>query len=172
MLTQPVPLDFKDAIVGWDFLRFFESKIESTTGIFKYMTGDPSVVSQRTATEASGLMASQNIRISKEIDFLNQNIKLPIIRKIAELIANFSFDISEIKITKENGDIEFVFIDESIRQGNYDYLIGDSNAAFEKKTKLKESLNFLFEVAKHPEVAPKIKWIEVMKWAFGQIWFS
>lgn len=169
MPTQPVPLDFKDAIVGWDFLRFFESKIESTTGIFKYMTGDPSAVSQRTATEASGLMASQNIRISKEIDFLNQNIKLPIIRKIAELIANFSFDISEIKITKENGDIEFVFIDESIRQGNYDYLIGDSNAAFEKKTKLKESLNFLFEVAKHPEVAPKIKWIEVMKWAFGQI---
>jgi len=169
MPTAPVALDFKDAIVGWDFLRFFESKIESTTGIFKYMTGNPSVINSRTATEASGLMTGQNIRLSKEIDVLNFKVKMPIIRKIAELMANFSFDIQEIKVSRQNGDVDFVFIDESVRQGNYDYLIGDSNAAFERKTKLTESLNFLFQVAKHPEIAPRIKWVEVMKWAFGQI---
>ena len=169
MPTQPVPLDFKDAIVGWDFLRFFESKIESTTGIFKYMTGDPKNISQRTATEASGIFTGQNIRLSKEIDVLNFKVKMPIIRKIAELMANFSFDIKEIKVSGQNGDIDFVFINESVRQGNYDYLTGDSSAAFERKTKLQESLSFLFEMAKHPEVAPRIKWMEVMKWAFSQI---
>jgi hypothetical protein len=169
MPNQPIPLDFKDALVGWDFLRFFESKIESTTGIFKYMIGNPSAGGQKTATEASGLMAGQNIRLSKEIDVLNYRVKIPLIKKIAELMANFSFDVNEIKITNSNGDMDFVAIDESIRQGNYDYLIGDSNAAFEKKTRLKESIELIFQMAKQPEVAPKIKWIEVMKWAFGQI---
>jgi len=168
MPNQPVPLDFKDAIVGWDFLKFFESKIESTTGIFKYMIGSAGG-GNKTATETSGLIASQNIRISKEIDFLNYRVKLPLIQKIAELISNFCFDVQEIKVSSQNGDVEFVAIDETIRQGNYDYLIGDSSAAFERKTKFKESLSFLFEMAKHPEVAPKIKWIDVMKWAFGQI---
>jgi len=168
MPNQPVPLDFKDAIVGWDFLKFFESKIESTTGIFKYMIGSASG-GNKTATETSGLIASQNIRISKEIDFLNYRVKLPLIRKIAELVSNFCFDVQEIKVSSQNGDVEFVSIDETIRQGNYDYLIGDSTAAFERKTKFKESLSFLFEMAKHPEVSPKIKWIDVMKWAFGQI---
>ena len=169
MPREPVPLDFKDALVGWDFLRFFESKIESTTGIFKYMTGDPKSMNQRTATEASGIFTGQNIRLSKEIDVLNYKVKMPIIRKIAEMMANFSFDIKEIKVSKQNGDVDFVFIDESVRQGNYDYLIGDSNAVFERKTKLKETLSFLFDMAKQPEIAPRIKWVEVMKWAFGQI---
>ncbi len=169
MPNQPIPLDFKDAIVGWDFLRFFESKIESTTGIFKYMTGDPRSMNQRTATEATGIITGQNIRLSKEIDVLNYKVKMPIIEKIAELIANFSFDIKEIKVSLSNGDIDFVSIDESVRQGNYDYLIGDSNAAFERKTKLKDSMDLLFQMAKEPEIAPRIKWVEVMKWAFGQI---
>jgi len=169
MPREPVPLDFKDALVGWDFLRFFESKIESATGIFKYMIGNPAVSAQKTATEASGLMAGQNIRLSKEIDFLNYKVKMPIIKKIADLMANFSFDIKEIKVSMQNGDVDFVCIDESVRQGDYDYLIGDSNAAFERKTKLKESLDLLYSVAKHPEIAPRIKWVEVMKWAFGQI---
>jgi len=169
MPREPVPLDFKDALVGWDFLRFFESKIESATGIFKYMIGNASVSGQKTATEASGLMAGQNIRLSKEIDVLNYKVKMPIIRKIADLMANFSFDIKEIKVSMQNGDVDFVCIDESVRQGDYDYLIGDSNAAFERKTKLKESLELLYSVAKQPEIAPRIKWVEVMKWAFGQI---
>ena len=169
MPKEPVPLDFKDAIVGWDFLKFFETKIESTTGIFKYMSGDPSNNGQRTATEASGLMTGQNIRLSKEVDVLNYRVKMPIIRKIAELAANFSFEIKEIKIPLQNGHIDFVSIDESVRQGNYDYVIGDSNAVFERKNKLTETLDFLFAMAKEPEVAPRIKWVEVMKWAFGQI---
>ena len=169
MPREPVPLDFKDAIVGWDFLKFFESKIESTTGIFKYMSGNPSVSNQRTATEAAGLMTGQNIRLAKEIDTLNYRVKIPLIQKISDMLANFSFDIKEIKISRQNGDVDFTQIDETVRQGNYDYLIGDSNAAFERKTRLKESLGFLYEAAKLPEVAPRIRWVEVMKWAFGQM---
>ncbi|OGI28908.1 MAG: hypothetical protein A2287_05145 [Candidatus Melainabacteria bacterium RIFOXYA12_FULL_32_12] len=169
MPKEPVPLDFKDALVGWDFLRYFEEKIESSTGVFKYMTGDTRGSSARTATEATGLMQAQSTRISKEIDILNFRVKIPIIRKIAELMSNFSFDIKEIKITRHNGDIDFVIIDETVRQGNYEYIIGDTTAISERKFKLKENLEILHEFAKHPEIAPKIRWIEVMKWAFEQL---
>lgn len=169
MPKEPVPLDFKDALVGWDFLKFFEQKIESATGVYKYLTGNTHDLATRTATEATGLMQAQNMRISKEIDMLNIKVKVPVIQKIAELMANFSFDIKEIKILKHNGDIDFVVVDETIRQGNYEYIIGDSSAIFERKANLKENLEILYQFAKHPEIAPKIRWIEVMKWAFEQL---
>ncbi|EKE03064.1 MAG: Portal protein [uncultured bacterium] len=169
MPKEPIPLDFKDALVGWDFLRFFEEKIESATGVFKYLTGDTNGLANRTATEATGLMQAQGMRISKEIDVLNFRVKVPIIQKIAELMSNFSFDIKEIKITKHNGDVDFVVIDETVRQGRYEYVIGDTTAISERKSKLRENLEILHEFAKHPEIAPKIRWVEVMKWAFEQL---
>ncbi|MFH0702152.1 MAG: hypothetical protein V2B14_01255 [bacterium] len=169
MPREPIPLEFGDALVGWEFLKFFESKIESATGIFKYMIGDAKGVQQRTATEASGIMLGQNIRLSKEIDVLNFRVKVPVVQKIAELLANFSFDSREIKVFKSNGDVDFVLVDESVRQGKYDYIIGDSSAIFERKAKLKENLEVLYEFAKHPEVSPMIKWIDVLKWTFEQL---
>jgi hypothetical protein len=169
MPKEPIPLDFKDALVGWDFLRFFEEKIESATGVFKYMTGDTNSSHARTATETTGLIQAQSMRIAKEIDILNFKVKVPVIRKIAELMANFSFDIKEIKITRNNGDIDFVVIDECVRQGSYEYIIGDSTSITERKFKLKENLEILYEFSKNPEVAPKVKWIEVLKWAFEQL---
>jgi hypothetical protein len=169
MPKEPIPLEFKDALVGWDFLKFFESKIESATGIFKYMIGSPKGDSQRTATEASGIMLGQNVRLSKEIDILNFSVKVPIIEKVAELLANFSYDIKEIKTRKQNGEIDFILIDESVRQGNYDYNIGDGSAIFERKSRMTESLEILYKFAQVPELAPRIKWIEVLKWAFEQL---
>lgn len=169
MPKEPTPLDFKDALVGWDFLKFFEEKIESATGIFKYMTGNPGMTSAKTATEASGIMLGQNVRLAKEVDVLNFRVKIPVIQKIAELMANFSFDLKEIKISKPNGDIDFVLVDEAVRQGNYDYTIGDGVAIFERKARLKESLDVLYQFSKMPEIAPRIKWVEVLKWTFEQL---
>lgn len=169
MPKEPIALEFKDALVGWDFLKYFESKIESATGISKYMSGNPAGTKQRTATEASGIMLGQNVRISKEIDVLNFKVKVPIIEKIADLLANFSYDIREIKIRKQNGEIDFILIDETVRQGNYDYTIGDGSAIFERKSRMAESLEILYKFAQSPEIAPRIKWIEVLKWAFEQL---
>lgn len=169
MPKEPIPLDFKDALVGWDFLEFFENKIEATTGIFKYMSGDAQGSRARTATESTGLMLSQNVRLSKEVDTLNFKVKIPIIQKIADLIANFSFEMKEIRISFPNGDTDYIFVDDTVKQGNYDYIIGDNAAVLEKKAKLKESLEVLFKFSAQPEVAARIKWLEVLKWTFEQI---
>ena len=32
-----------------------------------------------------------------------------------------------------------------------------------------ESLEILYKFAQSPEIAPRIKWIEVLKWAFEQL---
>jgi hypothetical protein len=169
MPKEPIPLDFKDALVGWDFLKFFETKIESSTGIYKQMTGNPAVTAQRTATEAGGIMLSQNIRLSKEVDLLNLKVKLPIIKKIASLSANFDFEPVEVKIHSPSGDVNFEIIDESIRQGNYDYVVNDGVAVFEKRSRTKQTLEMVYQFASRPEIAPKIKWVELMKWAFDQV---
>lgn len=169
MPKEPIPLDFKDALVGWDFLKFFESKIESSTGIYKQMTGNPAVAAQRTATEAGGIMLSQNIRLSKEVDMLNLKVKLPIIKKIASLTANFNFEPVEVKTHSASGDVNFEIIDESIRQGNYDYSVNDGVAVLEKRSRTKQTLDMIYQFASRPEIAQKIKWVDLMRWAFDQI---
>ena len=40
MPQPPVPLNFDNALHGWDFLNYFKSTIESATGIFKNMAGN------------------------------------------------------------------------------------------------------------------------------------
>lgn len=169
MPREPVPLDFKDALVGWDFLKFFETKIESATGVFKYMSGDSGVSKNRTATEATGLMIGQNVRLSKEVDVLNFKVKIPVIQKIAELLANFSFEVKEIKVFKPNGDIDFIPIDGIVRQGSYEYIIGDNTAIQERKAKLSDNLKLFYEFSNLPDVSQRIKWIEVLKWSFEQL---
>lgn len=169
MPQTPIPLDFKDAIVGWDFLKFFESKIESTTGIFKYMTGTPDANSMRTATEATGIISGQNVRLSKEVDMLNIKVKVPLIRKIAELVSNFYDEEREIKVIKSSGEVEFLKTTEDVTCGHFDYVIGDSSSITERKMKLKEAMSYLWQFSSNPEVAPKIKWLEVMKWTLEQL---
>lgn len=168
MPQTPIPLDFKDALTGWDFLKFFESKIESATGVFKYMTGEEGN-NTKTATEANGLMQSQNIRLSKEVDMLNLKVKLPIIKKVAEMLANFAFEVQEIRITSLSGEVDFISIDENVRQGKYDYIVADSSSVLEKKSRLNECIALLRELGKNPELNAKINWVEVTKWAFDQL---
>lgn len=168
MPREPIPLEFKDALIGWEFLKFFENKIESATGIFKYMSGSPVDTKERTATQFKGEQAASNTRIAKEIDFLDVKVKIPIIERIAELLANFKFDIEEIRVNEENNKMNFVIIDESVRQGNYEYVIGSTSDALDRKEELKESLDLLFQFTNSP-VGQQINWLEVFKWSFEQL---
>lgn len=66
MPTAPMPLSFDKAMVGWDFLNYFKSTIESATGIFKNMAGNLQTA-QRTATELNYLVSRSGS--SFEYDF-------------------------------------------------------------------------------------------------------
>ena len=168
MPQAPVPLDFKDALVGWDFLSYFEGKIESATGINKFMAGDSVGSDVNTATEARGLMVGASTRLSKELDYLNFQIKIPLIERIAELTANYNFDIEEIRIRDTYGKLDFVKIDETVRQGQYEYIVGDSTSRAERMQDIQELKGIVADFLQVPEVAQRVDMIKLFKHVLEQ----
>jgi hypothetical protein len=141
MQQMPQPLDFSSALRGWDFMDYFRSITESTTGIYKNMSG--AVESGgATATEIQARVGGQTTRLSMVIDVINQDFIIPIIEKAAELIANYEFDDTEM-LVEENGTKSPAIVNEAIRQGKYKYTYADRGAVQEKRLRLKDNLPIL-----------------------------
>ena len=88
MPTTPTPLNFDKAMVGWDFLNYFKTTIESATGVFKNMSGN--IQDQaRTATELNYSASGQESRLNMILEEINRKIIIPAVEKTADIIANF-----------------------------------------------------------------------------------
>jgi hypothetical protein len=166
MPQAPEPLAFDKAMVGWDFLNYFKQNIESSTGIFKNMTGLLGA-SARTATELNYSVSGQEARLSMILDAINRKVVIPMIEKIAEIIANFKLGKEVIGIN-ERGRTMFMEIDDNIRNARYIYRYGDRKAMFQRRLKLKELFDTVQSFAQVPEVAVQINWLECFKFALEQ----
>ena len=166
MTSTPTPLSFDKAMTGWDFLSFFKSTIESTTGIFKNMAGNIQSA-DRTATEINYSVNGQEARLNMILESINRKVIVPMVEKTAELISNFKLGKENI-IVKEKGNTEFIEIDDEVRNSDYVYRYGDRKATFERKSKMKELFEVVQSFMKIPEVADKINWLECFKFALEQ----
>ena len=166
MPTQPIPLSFDKAMVGWDFLNYFKTTIESATGIFKNMAGNTQSTA-RTATELNYSANGQEARLNMVIDSINRKIIVPMVEKTAEIIATFKLGPELITI-KEKGTTTFLEVDDNIRNGNYIYRYGDRKASFERKNKMKELFDIIKSFAQSPEISQKIDWLECFKFTLEQ----
>ncbi len=166
MPNQPVPLTFDKAMVGWDFLNYFKSTIESATGIFKNMAGNIQSA-QRTATELNYSVSGQEARLNMILDSINRKIIVPMVEKTAEIIAYFKLG-TELVGKNDRGTTVFVEINDDIRNANYIYRYGDRKASFERKSKLKELFEVVKSFANVPEVEERIDWLECFKFALEQ----
>ena len=166
MPTAPTPLSFDKAMVGWDFLNYFKSTIESATGIFKNMAGNLQSA-ERTATELNYSVSGQEARLNMILDSINRKIIVPMVEKTAEIISYFKLG-SEIIGVNDRGKTSFLEITDEIRSANYVYRYGDRKATFERKTKLKELFAVVQSFAQVPEVEEKIDWLECFKFALEQ----
>lgn len=166
MPTQPIPLSFDKAMVGWDFLNYFKTTIESATGIFKNMAGNTQS-SARTATELNYSANGQEARLNMIIDAINRKIIVPMVEKTAEIIATFKIG-KELITVKDKGTTSFLEIDDNIRNGNYIYRYGDRKASFERKNKMKELFDIVKSFAQTPEISQKIDWLECFKFTLEQ----
>ncbi len=166
MPNQPIPLSFDKAMVGWDFLNYFKSTIESATGIFKNMTGNVQSYA-RTATELNYSASGQEARLNMLLDTINRKVIVPMVEKTADIIANFKLGTEIIGI-HEKGQTSFLEIDDKIRNGNYIYRYGDRKATFERKLRLKELFDVVKSFAEVPEVAQRVDWLECFKFALEQ----
>lgn len=166
MPSQPIPLSFDKAMVGWDFLSYFKSTIESATGIFKNMAGNTQSTA-RTATELNYSANGQEARLNMLLDAVNRKIIVPMVEKTAELISNFKLGKELISVTQK-GFTTFLEVDDRIRNGNYIYRYGDRKATFERKNKLKELFDIVQSFAQMPEVSQRIDWLECFKFTLEQ----
>lgn len=166
MPTPPTPLNFDKAMVGWDFLNYFKSTIESSTGIFKNMSGNIQEQA-RTATEINYSANGQESRLNMILESINRKVIIPVVEKTADIIANFKLGEETIAIN-EHGKTLFIKIDDSIRNANYIYRYGDRKAIFERKTRFKELFDVVQAFAQVDVIAQNIDWLECFKFALEQ----
>lgn len=166
MPTAPTALNFDKAMLGWEFLTYFKSTIESATGIFNNMSGNLQT-EQRTATELNYSVSGQTARLNMLLDSVNRKIIIPMVEKTAELIANFKIGREVISIN-DHGRIMFIEIDDIIRNGNYIYRYGDRKASLDRKLRIKELFDIVKSFAEVPAVANSVNWLECFKYALEQ----
>ena len=166
MTTTPTPLSFDKAMTGWDFLSYFKTTTESATGIFKNMAGNIQT-QDRTATEINYSVNGQEARLNMILESINRKIIIPMVEKTAQLVSYFKIGKESILIS-DHGRIDFVDIDDEIRNSNYIYHYGDRKASFERKSKFKELFEIMSNFIQIPEVAQKINWLECFKFSLEQ----
>lgn len=166
MPQAPTPLNFDNALHGWDFLNYFKNTTESATGIFKNMAGNLQNEA-RTATELTYSVTGQTARLNMILEAINRKLIVPMIEKTAEIIANFKFG-KEIIHINEHGIQKFIEIDDEVRRANYIYRYGDRKATLERKTRSKELFEVVKSFAEVPTVNEQINWIECFKFALEQ----
>jgi len=166
MPQAPTPLAFDKAMVGWDFLNYFKSTIESATGIFKNMAGNIQSA-ERTATELNYSVSGQEARLNMILDSINRKIIVPMVEKTAEIISYFKIGRELIGIN-DRGKTSFIEVDDEVRNGNYIYRYGDRKATFERKSRLMELFEVVKSFAQVPEVEQRIDWLECFKFALEQ----
>lgn len=164
---MPTPLNFSQALCGWDFIRYFKSSIESATGVFKTMGGELEA-QKRTATELNMTATGQSTRINLLLDVINRKIILPIVQKTADTIANFKFG-TESLLCRAAGELKMLEITDDVRFGDYIYRYSDRKASLERKSKEKELVNLLTGFAGVDSVSSKINWKECFKLALGNL---
>jgi len=166
MPTAPTPINFDKAMVGWDFLNYFKTTIESATGIFKNMSGNIQTQA-RTATELNYSANGQESRLNMILEAINRKIIIPVVEKTADIIANFKLGQETIAVN-EHGKINFIEIDDTIRNANYIYRYGDRKAIFERKNRFKELFEVIQAFSQVDVIAQNINWLECFKFALEQ----
>ncbi len=125
----------------------------------------------RKATELQLADQGAKIQISKDLDTINQDLTVPMIEKVAEILAMF-----------KNGD-DFIFINEKgknkelritneIRQAQYNYTYEDRNALLEQKGKFQELFQLFTQIAQDPEMRKMCNWRELITTAVELVGFD
>ncbi len=104
MTSAPAPLSFDKAMMGWDFLNYFKTTIESATGIFKNMAGNIQSA-ERTATEINYSVNGQEARLNMMLDAVYRKIIIPMVEKTAEIISNFKLGEELIRLDDRRGKL-------------------------------------------------------------------
>jgi hypothetical protein len=127
--------------------------------------------SERKATELQLADQGAKTQISKELDTINQDLTVPMIEKVAEVLAMFKDGVDYI-YTKEKGKDRELRITNEIRQAQYFYTYEDRNALLEQKGKFSELFQLFQSIAQDPQLRQMCNWRELITSAVELVGFD
>lgn len=154
-------ITFNDSVFLND-ITFLSDIMAEVSGIFPNMAGAEESRA-KTATEISTKTEGQMTRLSMIIDNINQNLIVPLIKNIAELISNFQFGDEELYLNKNNQE-EIITITDQVRQADYKYTYSDRSMTVERMNKADKTITAIEKFAKFMPVNVQ----EVFTWYMEQ----
>ena len=150
---QPVPVQINTTGI-YDLLGLLDRQISDTSSVSDVMLGN--IESQkRTATELSLADKGSSSQVGKILDVFYQDFTIPIVQKVAELLAMFKYG-SEFVFLQEKGKNTEYEVTNAIRQAQYNYVYEDRNALHDKKAKAMELLELFTRAASDPELRDQL----------------
>lgn len=167
--SAPSKVDFTSGLRGFDFETFFKNKIEGATGITQYLLGsqDGSV---RTASESTFIHAGASMRVAREAYLFQSRIILPIVKLHA--LYKKIFDTNPVSLRLP--DNTFAEVTDEVRNGNYTFVLGDSQTSVEREAET----NKIFQLLGAPAFQSLVGIMdtqtasELMKWILNRMNFK
>lgn len=156
--VMPTPITINASGIS-DLISLLNQKISDTSGVSNVMYGNIES-EKRTATELQLTDKGSTAQISKDLDIIYQNFNLPIVEKVAELLAMFK-DGAEFVYTQEKGkNIEYKITNE-IRQAQYNYIYEDRNALNDRKMVIEKLYQVCQGAFQLPDLASQLNAKEI-----------
>lgn len=155
----PKVLEFSSAGLA-DLLGFLAQRISDLSSVSSVMYGNIED-SKRTATELSLADKGSSAQAGKELDTINQDFTIPMIKNVAELLAMFKDGVDYVYTQEKGKNIEYE-ITNKIRQAQYNYIYEDRNALHDRKAKVQELYQIFQGAAQFEPTAKMINWREVL----------
>jgi hypothetical protein len=122
--------------------------------------------SNTTATEIKVKVQGQTTRLSKDLDTIKQNGIVKMIENVADLIANENLGQIQNIIVNENGVKRQVVVDDTVRQGDYQYRYSDNTAIANKRQQFQEAIGLIEKLA---GAGVPFNFMEIAKMGLGLI---
>ena len=134
----PTKIDFSSGLRGFDFDKFFKEKIEGATGITQYLLGSQEG-SVRTASESTYIHAGATMRIAREAYLFQSRIILPIVKLHALFKKIYDVEPRYVRMP----DNRYAEVTDEVRNGNYTFLLGDSQTSVEREAETQKLFQLL-----------------------------
>ena len=153
-----------------DLLNLGNQKISDLSSVSNFMYGNVTDT-RRTATELSLVDKGASAQVSKELDIINQDLTIPMIKNVAELLAMFKDGVDFVYMQEKGENVEYK-ITNQIRQAQYNYVYEDRNAIENRKSKFEQMFNMFNSIGQNQQLFPMINWRETITTAVEMLDFE
>lgn len=154
----PTPLSIQASGID-SLIQLLDTKISEISSVSNVSYGNIEE-SKRSATELKLASQGSSVQASKELDIIYQDLTIPMIENVAELLATFKDGVDYVYLQEKGKNIEYKITNE-IRQAQYNYIYEDRNALNDRKGKFDQLYQLFNGLAQVPELQGKLNWNEI-----------